>query len=40
VLLATVRPGQILAGKVLGIGLVAFAQAALVVRSRSVRPRP
>jgi ABC-2 type transport system permease protein len=31
VLLAAVRPGQLLAGKVLGIGLVAFAQAAIVV---------
>ncbi len=31
VLLAAVRPMQLLAGKVLGIGLVAFAQAALTV---------
>jgi ABC-2 type transport system permease protein len=31
VLLATVRPVQLLTGKVLGIGLVAFAQAALIV---------
>jgi len=31
VLLAAMRPVQLLAGKVLGIGLVAFAQAALVV---------
>lgn len=31
VLLAAVRPAQLLGGKVLGIGLVAFAQAALVV---------
>ena len=31
VLLATVRPFQLLAGKVLGIGLVAFGQAALIV---------
>ena len=31
VLLATVRPVQLLAGKVLGIGLVAFAQASLIV---------
>ena len=31
VLLATVRPVQLLAGKVLGIGLVALAQAALIV---------
>jgi ABC-2 type transport system permease protein len=31
VLLAAVRPVQLLAGKVLGIGLVAFAQAALIV---------
>ena len=31
VLLATVRPLQLLTGKVLGIGLVAFAQASLVV---------
>ncbi len=31
VLLATVRPIQLLGGKVLGIGLVAFAQATLVV---------
>jgi ABC-2 type transport system permease protein len=31
VLLAAVRPGQLLAGKVLGIGLVAFAQASLIV---------
>jgi len=31
VLLAAVRPVQLLGGKVLGIGLVAFAQAALVV---------
>jgi ABC-2 type transport system permease protein len=31
VILAAVRPVQLLAGKVLGIGLVAFAQAALIV---------
>jgi ABC-2 type transport system permease protein len=31
VLLAAIRPAQLLGGKVLGIGLVAFAQAALVV---------
>jgi ABC-2 type transport system permease protein len=31
VLLAAVRPVQLLAGKVLGIGLVAFAQASLIV---------
>jgi ABC-2 type transport system permease protein len=31
VLLATVRPIQLLTGKVLGIGLVAFAQASLIV---------
>jgi ABC-2 type transport system permease protein len=31
VLLAAIRPVQLLAGKVLGIGLVAFAQAALIV---------
>ena len=31
VLLAAMRPVQLLAGKVLGIGLVAFAQAALIV---------
>jgi len=31
VLLAAVRPVQLLAGKVLGIGMVAFAQAALIV---------
>ncbi len=31
VLLATVSPGRLLAGKVLGIGLVVFAQSALVV---------
>ncbi|HVA05589.1 MAG TPA: ABC transporter permease [Acidimicrobiales bacterium] len=31
VLLAALRPVQLLAGKVLGIGLVAFAQAALIV---------
>ena len=31
VLLAAVRPGQLLTGKVLGIGIVAFAQAALTV---------
>lgn len=31
VLLATVRPFELLAGKLLGIGLVAFAQAALIV---------
>lgn len=31
VLLATVRPGRLLAGKVLGIGLLVFAQAGLVV---------
>lgn len=31
VLLATVRPAQLLAGKVLGIGLLVFAQAGLVV---------
>ena len=31
VLLATVRPVELLAGKVLGIGLVVFAQAALIV---------
>lgn len=31
VLLSAIRPGQLIGGKVLGIGLVAFAQAALVV---------
>ena len=31
VLLAAVRPIQLLTGKVLGIGLVAFAQASLIV---------
>jgi ABC-2 type transport system permease protein len=31
VLLATVRPAQLLGGKVLGIGLMVFAQAALIV---------
>ncbi len=31
VLLATMRPGQLLSGKVLGIGLVGFGQAALLV---------
>jgi ABC-2 type transport system permease protein len=31
VLLAAIRPAQLLGGKVLGIGLVAFAQAALVI---------
>ncbi|MFI5035798.1 MAG: ABC transporter permease [Acidimicrobiales bacterium] len=31
VLLAALRPGQLLSGKVLGIGLVAFAQAAAIV---------
>ena len=31
VLLSTVRPAQLLAGKVIGIGLVALAQAALIV---------
>ena len=37
VLLAAVRPIQLLTGKVLGIGLVAFAQAAA---HRGLRPRP
>jgi ABC-2 type transport system permease protein len=36
VLLSTIRPAQFLGGKVLGIGLVAFAQAALVVTFAAV----
>jgi len=36
VLLSAIRPAQLLGGKVLGIGLVAFAQAALVVTFAAV----